>query len=201
MYMRILQERILEMVAMPFSRGSSQPRVEPRSPTLQADSLLSEPPGKPIYISIHTTHMYVLYIYSFFTFPSIIGYYKIFSVVPCWSLLVTYYIYSAAAAADAKSLQLCPTLCNPIDGSPPGSAVPGILQARTLEWVAISFSNAWKVKSESEVTQSCPTLGNTIDCSLPDSSVHGIFQARVLEWGAICLLHIHSSMYILIQNF
>ena len=53
------------------------------------------------------------------------------------------YIYSvAAAAAAAKSLQSCPTLCDPIDGSPPGSAVPGILQARTLEWVAISFSNA-----------------------------------------------------------
>ena len=45
--------------------------------------------------------------------------------------------------AAAKSLHSCPTLCNPIDGSPPGSAVPGILQARTLEWVAISFSNAW----------------------------------------------------------
>ena len=49
-------------------------------------------------------------------------------------------------AAAAKSLQSCPTLCNPIDGSPPGSAVPGIFQARTLEWVAISFSNAWKWK-------------------------------------------------------
>ena len=48
------------------------------------------------------------------------------------------------AAAAAKSLQSCPTLCDPIDGSPPGSSVPGILQARTLEWVAISFSNAWK---------------------------------------------------------
>ena len=46
----------------------------------------------------------------------------------------------------AKSLQLCPTLCDPIDGSPPGSPVPGSLQARTLEWVAISFSNAWKWK-------------------------------------------------------
>ena len=46
------------------------------------------------------------------------------------------------AAAAAKSLQSCPTLCNPIDGSPPGSPVPGIFQARTLEWVAISFSNA-----------------------------------------------------------
>ena len=49
---------------------------------------------------------------------------------------------AAAAVAAAKSLQLCPTLCDPIDGSPPGSPVPGILQARTLEWVAISFSNA-----------------------------------------------------------
>ena len=51
-----------------------------------------------------------------------------------------------AAAATAKSLQSCSILCNPRDGSPPGSAVPGILQARTLEWVAISFSNAWKWK-------------------------------------------------------
>ena len=49
---------------------------------------------------------------------------------------------AAAAAAAAKSLQSCPTLCDPIDGSPRGSSVPGILQARTLEWVAISFSNA-----------------------------------------------------------
>ena len=49
-------------------------------------------------------------------------------------------------AAAAKSLQSCPTLCDPTDGSPPGSPVPGILQARTLEWVAISFSNAWKWK-------------------------------------------------------
>ena len=50
------------------------------------------------------------------------------------------------ATAAAKSLQLCPTLCDPIDGGPPGSPVPGILQARTLEWVAISFSSAWKGK-------------------------------------------------------
>ena len=56
------------------------------------------------------------------------------------------YIYMYAAAAAAKSLQSCLTLCDPIDGSLPGSPVPGILQARTLEWVAISFSNAWKWK-------------------------------------------------------
>ena len=55
-------------------------------------------------------------------------------------------IGTLTAAANAKSLQSCPTLCDPIDGSPPGSPIPGILQARTLEWVAISFSNAWKWK-------------------------------------------------------
>ena len=81
----ILQNRILEWVAIPFSRGSSQPRNRIR-------------------------------------------------------------VSFIAAAAAAKSLQSCPTLCNPIDGSPPGFSVHGILQARTLEWVAISFSNAWKWK-------------------------------------------------------
>ena len=85
-------------------------------------------------------------------------------------------------AAAAKSLQLCPTLCDPIDGSPTGSPIPEILQARTLQWVAISFSSAWK-GCESEVAQSCPTLSNRMDCSPPGSSVHGIFQARVLKWG------------------
>ena len=52
--------------------------------------------------------------------------------------------HKVTAAAAAKSLQSCPTLCDPIDGSPPGSPIPGILQARTLEWVAIAFSNAQK---------------------------------------------------------
>ena len=85
-----------------------------------------------------------------------------------------------SSAAAAKSFQSYPTLCDPIDGSPSGSSIPGILQARTLEWVSISFSNArkWKVKVKS--------LSRVwLDCSLPGSSVHGIFQARVLEWGAI----------------
>ena len=79
-----------------------------------------------------------------------------------------------------------PTLCDPIDGSPPGSPIPEILQARTLEWVAISFSNAWKWKVKVK-SLSCVQLLATpwTACSLPGSSVHGIFQARVLEWGAI----------------
>ena len=69
-----------------------------------------------------------------------------------------------AAAAAAKSLQSCRTPCNPIDSSPPGSPVPGILQARTLEWAAISFSSAWKWKVKSEVAQSCPTVCDPMDC-------------------------------------
>ena len=64
---------------------------------------------------------------------------------PCF-LSSTNVYWTHTAAAAAKSLQSCPTLCDPIDGSPPGSPVPGILRARTLEWVAISFSNAWKWK-------------------------------------------------------
>ena len=65
-----------------------------------------------------------------------------------WVCLMSIYslhsCYSSAATAAAKSLRLCPTLYDPIDGSPPASPIPGILQAKTLKWVAISFSNAWK---------------------------------------------------------
>ena len=86
------------------------------------------------------------------------------------------------AAVAAKSLQSCPTLCDPIDGSPPGSSVPGILQARTLEWVAISFSNACM---HAKSLQSRPTLCNPMDSSPPGSSIHRILPARILEWGAI----------------
>ena len=80
-------------------------------------------------------------------------------------------------AAAAKSLQLCPTLCNPIDSSPPGSSIPGTLQARTLEWVATSFSNAWM---HAKSLQSCLTLCDPIDSSPSGSSVYRILQARTL---------------------
>ena len=73
-------------------------------------------------------------------------------------------------SAAAKSLPLCPTLCDPIDGSPPGSPVPGILQARTLEWIAISFSNAWKWKVKVK-TLSCIRLLAT----------HGLQPTRLLR--------------------
>ena len=91
----------------------------------------------------------------------------------------------SVAAAAAKSLQSCQTLCNPIDGSPPGSPVPGILQVRNTGVGCHFLLQCMKVKSESEVAQSCLTLHDPMDCSPPGSSAHGIFQARVLEWGAI----------------
>ena len=90
--------------------------------------------------------------------------------------------YSLTAAAAAKLLQSCPTLCDPIDGSPPGFSVPGILQARIFQWVAISFSNTCM---HAKSFQSCLTLCDPMDSSPPGSSVHRIFQTRILEWVAI----------------
>ena len=105
---------------------------------------------------------------------------------------------------------LCPTLFDPLDCSLPGSSVHGILQARILEWVAISYSGGssqpgdwtqvfhiagrfltvWATReapwdSIREVAQSCPTLCNPMDSSPPGSFLHGILQARILEWAAI----------------
>ena len=102
-----------------------------------------------------------------------------------------------AAAAAAKSLQSYPTLYDPIDGSPPGSPVPGILQARVGCHVLLQCMT---VKSESEVAQSCLTPSHPMDCSLPGPSVHGIFQARVLEWVAIAF-SMQYTIYIPYNEF
>ena len=97
-------------------------------------------------------------------------------------------LFLDAAAAAAKSLQLCRTLCDPRDGSPSGSTIPGILQARALEWVAISFSNAWKwkvkVKSLSRVWLLVTPWTAAYQVAY-QPTIHGIFQARVLE----CMVH------------
>ena len=98
------------------------PGIEPRSPALQADSLPSELPGKPC-----------IYVCLFICI-------RLFEILERKSPRKP--PRKLSYSAPAKSLQSCPTLCDPIDSSPPGSSVPGILQARTLEWVAISFSNA-----------------------------------------------------------
>ena len=86
--------------------------------------------------------------------------------------------------SSAKLLQSCPTLCNPIDSSPAGSTIPGILQARTMEWVAISFSNVWNWKVKVKSLGRFQLLATPWTAAY-GSSAHGIFQARVLEWVAI----------------
>ena len=100
----------------------------------------------------------------------------------------------AVAATAAKSLQSCPTLCNPINGSPPGSPVPGTLQAKNTGVGCHCLLQCMKMKSESEVAQLCPTLHDPMDCSLPGSSINGILQARVLEWGAIAFSDTHTKL-------
>ena len=103
------------------------------------------------------------------------------------------------AAAAAKSHQSCPTLCDPIHGSLPGSCLwdsPGKNTGVSCHFL-FQFM---KVKSESEVSQSCLILRNPMDCSLPGSSIHGISQARVLEWGAIafsyCIATVMQNVHI-----
>ena len=91
-------------------------------------------------------------------------------------------------AAAAKSLQSCSTLCDPIDGSPPGSAFPGILQASTLEWVAISFSNAWKWKGKVK------SLSHVQLLATPWTAAHQAplsmgFLGKSTGVGCHCLLH------------
>ena len=94
---------------------------------------------------------------------------------------------NAAAAAAAKWLQSCPTLCDPIDGKPTRLPCPWDSPGKNTGVDCHFLLQCMKVKSESEVTQSCLTVRDRMDCSLPVSPVHGIFQARVLEWGAIAV--------------
>ena len=121
-------------------------------------------------------------------------------------LCASYEFSLRLGTAAAKSLQSCPTLCNPRDGSPPGSPIPGILKARTLKWVAISFSNAWKwkvkVKSLSRVrliVTPCTHIGNwNTECSSRSPGYNSIvaLKSQVLillvmepyNWGFFCTL-------------
>ena len=161
-----LQARTLEWVAISFShawkwkvkvKSLSHVRLFETPCTAAHQALLSMGFSRQEYWSgvLLPSPPYIIYLtcihFDVYSFNS-------FVLHSCWINLHSHQQYAAAAAAAAKSLQSCPTLCNPVDGSPPGSPVPGILQARTLEWVAISFSNAWKwkvkVKSLSHVRPS-----------------------------------------------
>ena len=100
------------------------------------------------------------------------------SILQCSALI-------CIAAAAAKSLQSCLTLCNPIDGSPPSLPRPRDSPSKNTGVGCHFLLQCRKVKSENEVAQSCQTPIDPMDCSPPGSCVHGIFQAGVLEWGAI----------------
>ena len=134
----ILQTRVLEWVAISFSRGSSRPRDRTQVRCIT---------GRFFYHLSHQRSPYFM------------------------------------CAAAAKSLQSCPTLCGPIDGSPTGSPVPGILQARILEWVAISFSNAWKWKVKVKLfslVRLCVTPWTVAHQAPPSMGFHSIINLYVL---------------------
>ena len=98
------------------------------------------------------------------------------------------------SAAAAKSLQSCPPLCDPTDGS--HQAPPSLGFSRQEHWSGVGchlLLQCMTVKSGSEVAQSYPTPSDPMNCRLPGSSIHGIFQARVLEWGAIAFSGMCSS--------
>ena len=163
---------------------TSPTRGQASAPCSESTVLTPVPPGKPQFMILAWYNLHYDKCKMFFSFctPSIFTNLLLIYHKQEISFLPIYYTY--AMLCYAKSCQSCPTLCDPIDSSPPGSPVPGILQARTLEWVAISFFNAWKWEVKVKLL-SCVRLSDPMDCSLPGSSVCGIFQARVLEWGAI----------------
>ena len=117
--------------------------------------------------------------------------------VPCIGRWVLHHLSRLINSLPAKSFQSCPTLCNPIDGSPPGSPVPGILQARTLQWVAISFSNAWnrKVKVKSLSLVQLLATPWTAAHQAPLSMVF----SRQEFWSGVPLIN-SSSSYLLSGN-
>ena len=129
----------------------------------------------------------------------------------CWIVVVrmgalvlflktqTKYSLSAAAVAAAKSLQSCPTLCDPIDRQPNRLHGSWDSPGKNTGVGCHFLLQCMKVKSESEAAQSCPTLSDPVDCSLPGSSIHRIFQARVLEWGAIAFSDSLSTLHQLLQ--
>ena len=103
----------------------------------------------------------------------------------------------AAAAAAAKSLQSCPTLWDHIDGIPTGSPIPGVLQARILEWVAISFSNAWKWKMKGKSLSHVQTLRNPMDCSLSGSSILCTNRVHLLTMQSEPDIRVTLVLYVL----
>ena len=138
-------------------------------------------------------------------FSEVSNYNSVLSISPSSSLSfclmqfdIVFMHLCIAAAAAAKSLQACLTLCDPIEGQPTRLPHPWESPGENTGVGCHFLLQCMKVKSESEVAQLCPTLCDPMDCSLPGFSIHGIFQARVLEWGAIDLYI--KECYIFFEN-
>ena len=114
-------------------------------------------------------------------------------MLPSCPLKIFYQAILCRCCYATKSLQSCLTLCVPIDDLLPGSSVPGILQARTLEWVAISFSNAWKWKNKVKSLSRVRLLATSWTAAYQAPPSMGFFQARVLEWGAIAFSKFYAK--------
>ena len=139
--------------------------------------------------------------YPFASLCLLIGELKLFT---CKKLLLPFcsWFLSAATATTAKSLQSCPTLCDPGRQQPTRLPRPWDSPGKNTGVGCHFLLQCMKVKSESEVAQSCPTLSDPMDCSRPGSAVPGIFQARVLEWGAIAFSgFLSSSFFALFSTF
>ena len=117
----------------------------------------------------------------------------VYNIYSCCTHII-WYSYAAAAAA-AKSLQSCLTLCNPHRWQPTRLPCPWDSPGKNTAVGCHFLLQCMKVKSESEVAQSCPTLSNPMDCSLTGSSIHGIFQTRVLEWVAFAFSDSYANWY------
>ena len=150
-------------------------------PNLNCASPPSAPKETPVGGRIISNPLWAYYLWMkffFFFFCQKLHFLALFSIV-CY----------------AKSLQSCPTLCDPIDGSPPGSPVPGILQARTLEWVAISFSNAWKWKVKGKSLRCVRLLATPWTAAYQAPPSMGF--SRQEYWSGVPLPspHIHTIIY------
>ena len=113
-----------------------------------------------------------------------------------YSLGISNFLEEISAAAAAKSLQSCLTLCDPIDGQPTRLRRPWDSPGKNTGAGCHFLLQCMKVKSKSKVTQSCLTLSDPMDCSLPGSSVHGIFHARILELGTEISSLSHSIVFL-----
>ena len=154
---RILQARILEWVAISFSNTATVLQSNKTLTKKRAEAWGSDFGFEAKFCNSRAIWPWVTHLHSLnlSSFPHLYG------IIPGMFYVCMY----------TKSLQSCPTLCDPIDGSPPDSSVPGILQARTLEWVAISFPNA---SMHAKSLQSYLTLCDPMDSSPPGSSDHRI---------------------------